>query len=218
MIFASVLGVTMLTLAIRRRWWRRSTLRNGLLAALFAVTPYVLFRATQPHAHPESAWISQGLATMPTVLAHFPKTWLLGLGLRFFADYALVFDTASPDSLAWSGMRLHLGSLQDEELDVLPWFLLLATAVTWWKRPDSRLALTVLALSLLSVTAVISLAISCLPRMQADLAHRDRVQPVDGGPVLPAVLCFVAGGHCEPSGCFLHASPTPRSRRQVVEA
>ena len=69
--------------------------------------------------------------------------------------------------MQWAGVK----SLVNPELSVLPWLLLFLFGFSLWWKARRRLALVTLAGVIIAQLTILSFSISCLPRVQADVAN-----------------------------------------------
>lgn len=194
MIFAALTAAALIVIISRRKCWSERTLWTGVWASAAALLPYLVFRLTEPVAHPESTWLAQGLAAWPNVIARFPKVWLLCVANRFFRTDGLRISYSTDGEATWSGINVTPGAPLDEELDLLGWILIALTIITWWKRPGYRLGVaTLLAVELLTL-ATLALAITCLERMQFDWrAVAEFGQVMVGRYYLPFFVAWLVG-------------------------
>lgn len=166
-IYLGVWLIVLLPFCWRRGWLKNLTLWRSAVAGIICMLPYAWFRLDKPIPHPQSSWWHDGLATPDATLHRFPQAWFLNIGGRFFnSDFFHWHSNA--DHLQWTGKWTGLWSFVNEQVAVLPWLLLIITALALWQK-RSRLAVISLCAVVLGVFTILALAISCLPDMQADL-------------------------------------------------
>ena len=169
-VYAAVWFCVLLPFCWRRGWLKKSILWKSALVAVICLLPYVWFRLDKPILHPESGWWRAGL-TSPTSTAHqFPQVWFLNVGHRFFSYHFFQWQSAGNDHLQWTGKWIGLNSFVSDELSFLPWLLIGLLTLSLWKG-RCRLALGSLTIVMIGVLTILSLAISCLPRIQGDLSN-----------------------------------------------
>jgi hypothetical protein len=154
--------------------WRCNWLKNPLLwkAVVFVacfLVPYGVTRLDKPVPYPEAHWLHDATTAPTRVLRRYPQTLFLGIGYRFFDSG--FFNWESPDKNhlhyigKWQGRKTFAGP----ELSVLPWILLPLLGLTFWKKREHRLALGALLFVIVGQILALSLIISSLAVMQADV-------------------------------------------------
>jgi len=153
----------------RSRWLKNPVIWRAIVIAACFLLPYGVTRLAKPVPYPEAHWLHDAAAAPTQVLHRFPQTLFLGVGHRFFDPY--FFNWESPDKNhlhyigKWQGRRTFAGP----ELSVLPWILLSLLVFTFWKKRAHRLALGALLAVIIGQILALSLIISSLAVMQADV-------------------------------------------------
>jgi hypothetical protein len=167
-IYTALWGTMTLLFCWRRGWLKSRLVWKVILIAGLCLAPYFYVRLQKPVLYPEAAWLHDGLASPGTVLRRFPQTVFLSFGQRFFHTSFFHWDPDN-DHLHFTGKWQGFDSFSGPELSLLPWLLLALIALTFWKKPAHRLALTALLAVILGELLMLSLVISCLGKMQASL-------------------------------------------------
>jgi len=154
----------------RRGWLKKSILWKSALVTIICLLPYVWFRLDKPVLNTESIWWRAGIAAPALTLHRFPQVWFLSVFGRFFNSDFFNWQPGNNDHLQWAGKLIGPGDFVNEQLAALPWLLLILLALTLWQR-RARLAAGSLAFAMFGVISVVSLAITCQPRVQADLLN-----------------------------------------------
>jgi hypothetical protein len=164
-------GGFVMIFAWRQGWLKKRLVWKAGLVAAICLVPYVCLRLSKPVLHPESSWIQSGLAAPGKVLHRFPQTFSLNIGGRFFSKEFFEWKTTDNDHVHFTGKWSGLKGLLNPELSLLPWLTMLLVALSFWRKPRQRLALGVLLAVMLGQFLIVALAMSCLPKMQADVSQ-----------------------------------------------
>ena len=170
-LYAAIWGCATVVFCWRRRWLNNRLLWKTTLVASVWLIPYSYFRLAKPVLHPESGWIQDGLRSPGTVLRRFPQTWTLNIINRFFSPHCFRWHTADKDHVQWDVQWAGWKSLVNPDLSVLPWLLLFLVGFSLWWKARHRLALATLAGVIIAQLTILSVSISCLPQMQADVTN-----------------------------------------------
>ena len=178
-IHAGLWGVFVMVFCWRRGWLKSRLVWKAILVAAICLVPYFCLRLAKPVLHPESTWIHDGLASPGKAWQRLPQTFLLNTGRQFFSPEFFNWEAADKDHLKFAGQWNGVRSLLNPQMSLLPWFMLLLGGFTFWKKPRQRLALGTLVGVLLCQFLILSLAISCLAWVQADVASAIAYAGVD---------------------------------------
>ncbi|HEU6449420.1 MAG TPA: hypothetical protein VFV23_13390 [Verrucomicrobiae bacterium] len=170
-IYAALWGGITMILCWRRGWLKSSLIWKPIAVAAICLVPYLCFRLEKPILHPESNWAHEGIRSPATVAHRFPQTLLLDVGCRFFDKEFFKWQTPDKEHLQFVGHWNGFKSLANPELSALPWLLLVFIGFSLWKKSRERFALVVLLAVIFGELAFLSFVISCLARMQADVAQ-----------------------------------------------
>lgn len=168
-IYTALWGTVALVFCWRRGWLKSRLLWKTILVAAICMIPYFCFRLAKPVLHPESGWMHDATKSPGTVLHRVPQTLFLNLGNRFFNKEFFHWTTPDKNHLHYDGHWTGFAGLVNPDLSVLPWLLLSLIALTFWKKPRHRLALGVFLLVVFGQFLVLSIVISCLNVMQANV-------------------------------------------------
>jgi hypothetical protein len=153
----------------RCRWLKNPMIWTVVVFAACLLLPYGITRLEKPVLYPEAHWLQDAAATPTRVLRRFPQTLFLGIGNRFFDPLFFKWDSPDKDHLHYAGKWQGRTTFAGPEVSVLPWILLPLLGLTFWKKPKHRLVLAALLFVIVGQILALSLIISSLAVMQANV-------------------------------------------------
>lgn len=169
-IYAAVWSCVMLMFCWRHDWLKKRILWKAALLAAICLLPYFIFRLAKPVPHPEFG-LPQVLAAMASPgyeLHRFLQSLFLYISARFFSPEFFHWQSLDKEHLQFNGEWTGLNSLLNPELSLLPWLLLVLLGFALWRKSRSRLAVVVLVGATFIEFAILSLIVTCLPRIHID--------------------------------------------------
>jgi hypothetical protein len=154
----------------RRGWMKNILLWKAVLVAIVCMLPYILLRLAKPISHPDDAWLHVGLTSPETALRNFPQVWFLDVFGCFFSQDFFHWTATDNGGLQWSGHWIGWGGLVNQQLNVLPWLLMLLLGLSLWKK-NGRMIVFALTLVIIGTLTALALITACLPHLQGDVAQ-----------------------------------------------
>jgi hypothetical protein len=168
-VYAILWAIPLLMYCWRCRWLKNPLIWKVIVLGACFLLPYGVTRLAKPVSYPEAHWLQDAAAAPRAVVRRFPQTLFLGIGYRCFDPAFFAWQSPDNDHLHYVGKWHGRSTFAGPELSVLPWILLPLIGLTFWKRRPHRLALGALLAVIVGQIFALSLIISSLAVMQANV-------------------------------------------------